>query len=100
MLSAIKQLWSFQDASSRVNSIFGPLISIRSQGLKWSSPQAPFIKTNWDAAVKSSSKSIGLGGVVRNSVGEIQATFCRKMPTFLQPVIAEASAHRKAMSMC
>lgn len=100
MRSAIQQLEFFQDSSSRVTSVTPPQNSDRRQDLKWLNPQAPLIKSNWDAAVDRSSQSIGLGGIIKDSTGAVLAAFCSKIPALVQPKIAEACALKKSISIC
>lgn len=100
MQSAIKQMETFQNASNKVSSTLNPHICVRKPSLKGLSPRDLLIKTNWDADVNSSSQSVGLGGVVRNSVRAILVIVCSKLPTNLQPDTAEVCTLRKVMSMC
>lgn len=61
---------------------------------------ATYLRTNWDAATVAFSQSIGLGGIARNSDGEIIDVICSQLSYLLKPETAKTLALRKAMTMC
>lgn len=55
---------------------------------------------NWDAAVNQQANTIGIGGIVRDSDGEVLATFRIPQAPAQKPEVAEALALRKSMQVC
>lgn len=64
----------------------------------WAKPQGKILKCNWDAALNLT--TAGLGGIVRDSGGEVLVTLCCRSSSRLKPVVAEASALWTAMFIC
>lgn len=65
---------------------------------KWAKPLGGLLKCNWDVAINPT--TIGLGGIVWNSKGEVLATFYSNISVMLKPVVAEATALWKTMLIC
>jgi hypothetical protein len=51
-----------------------------------------FVKINWDAALDKKKKLMGVGVVVRNSIGGVLAMQCSTRPYINDPTVAEAIA--------
>jgi hypothetical protein len=51
-----------------------------------------FVKINWDAALDKKKKLMGVGVVVRNSIGGVLAMQCSTRPYINDPIVAEAIA--------
>jgi hypothetical protein len=74
-------LCNFSEAHS--TKYFGSLGPLPSDP-KWLKPLPGWVKLNWDAAVSSSSKTMGVGVVVRNEVGDFLAVLAAsKVGNFL-----------------
>lgn len=63
-------------------------------------PPLNTFKVNWDTALDISSKAFGLGGIARNELGQVLASFCFKPKAVSNPIIAEAQALKKSMLIC
>lgn len=66
----------------------------------WLKPQENQVKANWDAALKVEANTTGMGGLHRDSNGEVLVFFCWCLPSKLKHILAEAAALRKAMIIC
>lgn len=64
---------------------------------KWFPLVANSIKTSWDSTINSQQASTSLGGIFRDSNGEILASFYSNQHLAFNPILAEALALRKCM---
>jgi hypothetical protein len=64
----------------------------------WTPPPAGNLLINVDAALFSSSKSMGAGVVIRDHNGDCVAACCNSFPNVIIPELAEAMAVRFALS--
>ncbi|KAK9991150.1 hypothetical protein SO802_026135 [Lithocarpus litseifolius] len=65
---------------------------------RWIPPDYPWYKINTDAAVFSTTKSVGIGVMVRDHEGSVLAALSKCMPLPLGPLEAEAKAMDEAVS--
>ena len=66
--------------------------------VRWTPSVFPFYKVNIDAAIFKSTKSVGIGVIVRDHVGDVLATLSTQLLLPLGPLEAEAKAMDVAMS--
>ena len=66
----------------------------------WQPPSRDTIKINWDAALDSRNKSMGLGIIARDCRGGFLAAFSQHLSYDVSPVIAEALAAVHAVIFC
>jgi hypothetical protein len=66
----------------------------------WQKPPMGICKLNWDAAVDSQGRRIGIGAIVRDHNGEVLAMLCETMAFINDPVTAEALAARRGAELC
>lgn len=71
-----------------------------SEGQCWNKPPPCFMKINWDASLDWTNKKMGMGAVVRDSLGEVVAAFSSIIPFIQDPDVAEAIAAWKAATFC
>lgn len=69
-------------------------------GNKWIGPKAPFVKANWDAALKTTTNSMGMGGIIRDPQGNALVTMYSTIKSLPTPFLAEALTLRKFMLVC
>lgn len=67
---------------------------------RWSLPSFGDFKVNWDASINSKDKCIGIGIVVRDSLGEVVGARCIMQETEMDPKSAESMAALKAVLFC
>lgn len=87
-----------QRASDQLESAKSALTSKRQNGQQvrptppktWKPPPSNFLKCNWDAAIDTGGKRMGVGLVVRNHEGEVIAAKCFTKPFVTDPMTAEA----------
>lgn len=72
----------------------------RQAAKQWIKPKEHQVKINWDAALNVSNHSTDLGGLIRDSKGDVLLAFCSNLGTLIEPYMAEALALRKAMVLC
>lgn len=72
----------------------------RNEGKVWKKPRDGLVKLNWDASIDKASKKMGLGGLIRNSRGEVVAAFSSSIPYVQDPDAAETIALWKAILFC
>lgn len=88
--SASSSLCRFQDANSTSNNSFVPQC-------RWQVPPVNWVKINFDAAIFSDFKAIGIGIVIRNSSCYFLAALCKKIDALLSSTSAKemvvAAAH-------
>jgi ribonuclease HI len=77
----------------------GVINSLDSSG-KWQAPPPGWVKANWDASVDIKSGKVGLGAVVRDSLGNLHAAQTRSIPGLWDPTSAEALAALMAAKLC
>ncbi|XP_059445373.1 uncharacterized protein LOC132177154 [Corylus avellana] len=68
--------------------------------IKWQSPSVGIFKANWDVALNNTSKCMGIGVLVRDHLGKINAALCKTVEAYLEPVIAEAMGALRAIELC
>lgn len=61
---------------------------------KWASPLFRRYKVNWDVALDSHNKRMGIGVIVRDYKGRATVAQSKTFNTFYEPVAAEATAWR------
>ncbi|KAM6544988.1 hypothetical protein CsatB_025724 [Cannabis sativa] len=64
----------------------------------WTAPDAGFLKVNVDGAVFSASGSFGVGGLARDSNGQLIEVFCMHKAGCFQPSLVEAIGVKEALS--
>uniref|UniRef100_A0A803NYV7 Uncharacterized protein n=1 Tax=Cannabis sativa TaxID=3483 RepID=A0A803NYV7_CANSA len=64
----------------------------------WTAPDAGFLKVNVDGAVFSASGSFGVGGLARDSNGQLIEAFCMHKAGCFQPSLVEAIGVKEALS--
>jgi len=62
------------------------------QKMNWSPPPPGLCKVNVDAATFKDIRSTGIEIVIRDSLGQVAAVFCKKLETPLGPLEAESKA--------
>lgn len=67
---------------------------------RWKAPPVDFVKINWDAAVDSVNRRMGIGVIVRDHTREVIATISAPKNYITAPDIAEAVAALKAVTFC
>lgn len=65
----------------------------------WHKPMEGFYKANWDASLDKVERRMGMGIVVRDHKGTLQATLCATMDFVSDLTIAEALAAQKAAKL-
>lgn len=60
------------------------------QQVKWKSPRFRRYKVNWEVAVNSRMKTIGVEVLVRDHLGEVHTALSRTIQSQQEPVVAEA----------
>jgi ribonuclease HI len=65
----------------------------------WKAPRQGWYKVNWDAAVTKKSERIGLGAVIRDHTGEVQAVKSLTHTSLVESVVAEAMTARMAIQL-
>ena len=81
--------------------LFKPVVSHRRESTtnhKWSPPPANMVMVNSDAAIFSSSNSMGFGTVIRDHTGACLAACGEHVEGVTSPELAEALALRRAIS--
>lgn len=66
----------------------------------WMKPHGTQVKVNWDVALNNKVNTTGLGGLIRDSRGEVLISFCCCVQHHLQPVLVEVSVLRRTMTIC
>ncbi|GLT69088.1 hypothetical protein SLA2020_412670 [Shorea laevis] len=69
-----------------------------SHGFTLAGPPLGFVKVNWDAAVDSVNRRMGIGVIIRSSTGEVLATLSALKSYIINPLIAEATAALRAVT--
>lgn len=65
----------------------------------WSKPKREMVKAN-DAATNAENGRVGIGVIVRDSMGESLACLCSTESLFTSPPVAKTTALRRAMLFC
>lgn len=68
--------------------------------LKWQPPPINTVKVNWNATLDISSKVSCFGGIAKNALVQVLASFYVKVKDVSIPIIAKALALRKSMLIC
>ncbi|XP_062176146.1 uncharacterized protein LOC133881223 [Alnus glutinosa] len=68
--------------------------------LKWIKPIQGEVKCNWDAAINSKNRCMGVGVVVRDDKGRDVAAKARFFPSIVNPTVAESMGAWQAVVMC
>jgi ribonuclease HI len=66
---------------------------------RWMKPYPWWVKLNWDAAVSSAAKTMGVGVVVRNAKGSFMLGLTASLPYVRDPLVAEVMAAWRAMEL-
>ncbi|XP_042954621.1 uncharacterized protein LOC122291036 [Carya illinoinensis] len=66
----------------------------------WKPPEWPFFKVNFDVAFDKDKESMGMGIILRDSEGGLQATFTAPKTHILLAFQAKVSALHRAMELC
>ena len=69
-----------------------PVASMPLQGVVWAPPQGGHFKINVDEAVFTKQKAVGVGVVIRDSEGRLEAALSKKIPAPMGAAKAEAKA--------
>ena len=65
----------------------------------WSPPPPTFVKVNVDGATTKRKNFAGVGSVIRDELGRVVATMCRKISTPLGPLEVEAKAFEAGLQL-
>lgn len=57
-------------------------------------------KVNWDVVVDAKANFTGLGGISRDSKGEVHVSYCSILTFAMKHELAKAMALRKSMTTC
>lgn len=68
--------------------------------IRWKKPRDPLLKFNWDAAINATSKVTSLGGIIRDSTGEVHMVFSSNLNYVMRSKLANALVLRKAIFLC
>ncbi|XP_018821318.2 uncharacterized protein LOC108991504 [Juglans regia] len=68
--------------------------------MKWKPPTWPFLKANFDAAFDKKEERMGMGVVIRDSKGDLQATLVASRDNISSAFLAESFALLRAMELC
>lgn len=91
-------LQAFRQATHSSDSGEHPLgVTVR---IPWQKPAVGVFKANWDAALDLTSKRMGVGVIVRDSTGTVQAALCSIVPYITDPTVAEGVALWRAVLLC
>lgn len=66
----------------------------------WQKPSTGKVKINWDAAIDFQHKCMGIGVIILDEVGAVEAAMCSKVPYITDLATVEAVALWKAVSLC
>lgn len=86
----------FQQARLKIDR--APQPENRHVHVKWNCPPASKLKLNVDAAINSSSKCMGVGGVIKNYNGDVIDVFSRRFSLSPTPYVAELLATKEVLS--
>ncbi|KAG6696929.1 hypothetical protein I3842_09G174000 [Carya illinoinensis] len=67
---------------------------------KWHRPPIGWYKMNWDAAISEAKGQVGIGGIIRNSDGQVMATIQAQRQLKLEAFSGEAYAMIMCVSFC
>jgi hypothetical protein len=95
---ARKQLEAANSADQgRRDALFQPTVSLE---VSWKAPSMGTVKANWDVAVDWGGGKIGIGVVVRDSLGKFVAALAYGLPSIMDPTCAEAYGVWKLAEFC
>jgi ribonuclease HI len=94
---ALSNLEAFQLANSKQHTMG---VANPSADQRWKAPPVDFVKINWDAAVDSVNRRMGIGVIVRDHTREVIATISAPKNYITALDIAEAVAALKAVTFC
>lgn len=85
---------TFQTAS-----MWGEIISLQQNPKavtkRWGKPEEPYVKANWDAALNTSTNSMSLGGIIRDSNGNVLVTVYSFFSQHNISTLGESSCSKK-----
>ncbi|XP_042951237.1 uncharacterized protein LOC122284558 [Carya illinoinensis] len=67
---------------------------------KWKAPPEGMYKMNWDAALNKSRGLLGVGGLIRDSKGQVLGSLRAKRSLIVSPFVAEAYSMMMAILFC
>jgi hypothetical protein len=82
---------------ARCDALFQPTVSLE---VRWKAPSMGAVKANWDAAVDRGGGKIGIGVVVRDSLGKFVAALAYGLPSIMDLTRAEAYGVWKLAEFC
>ncbi|KAF5447234.1 hypothetical protein F2P56_032802 [Juglans regia] len=68
--------------------------------MKWKPPTWPLLKANFDAAFDKKEERMGMGVVIRDNNGDLQATLVAPRDNIVSAFMAESVALLRAMELC
>jgi hypothetical protein len=68
--------------------------------VRWTNPPSNTYKANWDIALDSNRKRMGIGVVIRDEQGYVTTTLCRPVENSFDPTIGEAMGALVAVEFC
>jgi hypothetical protein len=95
--NAIDSLEAYRTANSQIK---GVIERDNTKVLCWEAPKEDFVKVNWDATVDEHRRKMGIGVIVRDSMGEVLVTLSALKDYIIDPNIAVAMAALRAVLYC
>ncbi|XP_059436480.1 uncharacterized protein LOC132169465 [Corylus avellana] len=95
--NAIDSLEAYRTANSQIK---GVIERDNTKVLHWKAPKDDFVKVNWDAAVDKHKRKMGIGVIVRDSMGEVLTTLSAPKDYINEPDIAEVMAALRIVLFC
>ncbi|XP_059450922.1 uncharacterized protein LOC132181699 [Corylus avellana] len=69
-------------------------------GMKWQAPPSGFYKVNWDIAISTGRKCMGIGVIIRDAAGRVLAAQSKSFMAVYDPATGEALAALHAEGLC
>ncbi|XP_059446463.1 uncharacterized protein LOC132178010 [Corylus avellana] len=95
--NAIESFEAYHIANSKIK---GVIKRDNTKVFCWEAPKDDFVKVNWDAAVDKHRRKMGIGVIIRDSMGEVLTTLSAPKDYIIEPDIAEALVVLRAVLFC
>lgn len=76
------------------------ILQLPKQLVRWTASMRGRVKINWDAAVKKSHQTTGIGIVIHDYQGEIMVCLCSSQPFLSHLIVAKYIALRRVVTFC